>query len=90
MGNLEGGKKILGAPGRYGKIIKELKELPRTRFERVTYCLGGSCSILLSYRGASVRVLMTLLKGKFPVNTRSFAEISRPVAYVLCKIICLE
>ena len=25
--------------------------LPPTRLERVTYCLGGSCSILLSYGG---------------------------------------
>ena len=32
-------------------------QIPRTRFERVTYCLGGSCSILLSYRGAFDRLL---------------------------------
>ncbi len=33
------------------RYIKMVYKLPRTRFERVTYCLGGSCSILLSYRG---------------------------------------
>ena len=27
--------------------------LPRMRFERMTYCLGGSCSIQLSYRSVS-------------------------------------
>gem|GEM_PF-5502208 len=35
----------------YIYTIYGFKLLPRSRFERLTYCLGGSCSILLSYRG---------------------------------------
>lgn len=30
---------------------------PSTRFERVTYRLGGDCSIQLSYEGAGFRAL---------------------------------
>lgn len=47
------------AAPRNGSMSIEQRKLPRTRFERVTYCLGGSRSILVSYRGLSAAILCT-------------------------------
>jgi hypothetical protein len=41
VGNLEGGKKILGAPGRCGKIIKELKTKNHINNEQEKYMISS-------------------------------------------------
>jgi hypothetical protein len=38
--------------------------VPRTGFEPMTYCLEGSCSIQLSYRG---KIFYTLVKSKYKI-----------------------
>ena len=49
--------------------------VPRTRFERVTFPLGGGCSILLSYRGEiEWGSLCTLISGNFSTRKAQSAR----------------
>ena len=53
---------------------KDSMSFTRTRFERMTYCLGGSCSILLSYRGSgALSMCLAIIQKRF-FSVNSLAE----------------